>query len=644
MPTQVDEIKDRLDAVELIGRYVPLKKAGRTFKGLCPFHAEKTPSFIVYPEDGHYHCFGCGQGGDIFTFVMKMENLEFGEALRSLADRAGVTLVERPQAVAEDRARERLREITEAAAKYFHNVLLRSPQAQPARDLLARRGVSPETIAAWELGYALDSWDALTGYLLSRGYTADDLVAAGLARARAPEHAPHEGADGGDASVEANRVYDYFRGRVIFPIRDVKGRVTGFGARTLGSDQPKFLNSPQTPLFDKSATLYGIDRAREAIRSAGQAVIVEGYLDVLIAHQMGISNVVASLGTALTERQLAHVKRLGKSLVLALDADSAGDEATMRGLSVAREVMDHVAVPVATWRGLVHFEYRLDADLRILSLPRGEDPDEVLLRSVDEWRELVRQAAPVVDFYFRQITGRLDLTSPKGKAAAVEQLLPLIKEIDSQVAQAHYVSRLATLVQVDERMLASRLRAMRGTVPAAAARPQSAPPSAERRVPNAEDYCLVQILRRPSLLATMTGLSEDDFQDAANRGIFLWMSSQAAAGIRFEASEIRAGLDSALHPRLDALMELVATLPRASEDDVANEALVSAIRVRLAARKAQLERISFALRDPETVAEPDQKAELTRASDGMRQEIGQLQRELSERTIIGRRRAAGVLI
>ena len=180
-------------------------------------------------------------------------------------------------------------------------------------------------------------------------------------------------------------------------------------------DQPKFLNSPQTPLFDKSASLFGIDHARETIRSAGQAVIVEGYLDVLIAHQMGINNVVASLGTALTERQLSQLKRLGKSLVLALDADAAGDEATLRGLTVARDVMDRVPVPVATWRGLVHFEYRLDADLRILSLPRGEDPDEVILRSVDEWRQLVQQAMPVVDFYFRPDHRAAGPEEPKGQ-------------------------------------------------------------------------------------------------------------------------------------------------------------------------------------------------------------------------------------
>lgn len=626
----VEEIKDRLDIVEIIGRYVPLKKTGRNFKGLCPFHTEKTPSFIVFPEDGHYHCFGCGQSGDIFTFIMKMENLDFAAALRLLADQAGITLAPRPETAAEDRARDRLREINATAAQYFHNLLLRSDAAKPARDFLARRGVSADTIAAWQLGYSLNSWDALTNYLTGKGYTVDDLLAAGLVRRR-------EGLATEDKIATAAQVYDYFRGRLMFPIRDLKGNITGFGARTLGDDQPKFLNSPQTLLFDKSATLYGIDRAQQAIRKSGQVIVVEGYIDVLIAHQMGIINTVASLGTALTERQLGILKKLGKTIILALDADAAGDEATLRGLTVAREVMDRKAVPVPTWRGLVHFEYKLDADLRVLSLPRGQDPDEVLLRSVAEWHQLVQDALPLVDFYFKAITSRLDLASPKGKSAAVAQLLPIIREIDDEVAQAHYLTRLANLVQVDERLLAARLRAMR---PAARQKPEEEA-STRGRV-TVEDYCLSLLLRHPWLYKHIIGLEPADFTDTANRQIFAALQARLNGGQPFDLAGLQGAIDPALWDHLTALTRIGEGLPQPPDSELENAIVVAALRIRLAERKGRLQRLQFAQRDPEVAADPEHMARLLADCEALREEIGYLQKALNERTLLGRRKMGGL--
>jgi DNA primase len=638
MTNPVEDIKDRLDAVEVIGKYVPLKKAGHNFKGLCPFHSEKTPSFVVFPDDGHYHCFGCGQNGDIFTFVMKMENLEFGDALRQLADRAGVTLAAQPQVVAEDRSRDRLREINSAAAHFFHNLLLKSSEGQRARDFLARRGVNADTMTGWELGYSLDSWDGLINYLLAKGYAAEDLVAAGLVRRREVEGRPAST----ETAVQRSDTYDYFRGRVMFPIRDQKGNVTGFGARTLGDDQPKFLNSPQTLLFDKGASLYGIDHAKEAVRSGSQAVIVEGYLDVLIAHQMGIHNVVASLGTALTERQLGILKKLGKRLVLALDADSAGDEATLRGLSTAREVMDRVAVPTLSPRGLIRFEYKLDADLRILSLPRGEDPDNVILRSVAEWNQLVQAALPVVDFYFRVVASRLDLTNPKGKSAAVEQLLPLIRETENQVAQAHYLAQLSRLVQVDERLLAARLRGLASVGPATERLPRVAPVDTRRTV-SAEAYCLAQLLRHSRLYWQVEGLDAEDFTDPLHKQAFTAIQSIISTGHPLEPDELRGSLDPALWDGFDDLVRLADSQPQGTDDEqeMENEVVVSAVRIRLSRRKEQLQRLSFAQSDPETMADTDHAVRLRAQADALGQEIGQLQRSLAERTLLGRRRAAG---
>ncbi|MGC8826016.1 MAG: DNA primase, partial [Anaerolineae bacterium] len=280
--TVVDQIKDRLDIVDVVSAYVPLKKSGRTYKGLCPFHAEKTPSFVVFPETGTWHCFGaCGTGGDIFTFIMRIEKVDFGEALRILAEKAGVLLEERrPQEKARQDLLERLRGANAAAAAFFHQLLLHSPQAGFARRYLAGRYLTQETIESFELGYAPNDWEALSRHLTAQGYTTAELLEAGLIIAR--EEGGH---------------HDRFRNRLMIPIRDLRGRVIGFGARALDDTPPKYLNSPQTPIFDKGAVLFGLDRAAKTIRARSEAIIVEGYMDVMMAHQHGVTNVVAAMGT-----------------------------------------------------------------------------------------------------------------------------------------------------------------------------------------------------------------------------------------------------------------------------------------------------------------------------------------------------------
>ncbi|MFQ5813693.1 MAG: DNA primase, partial [Anaerolineae bacterium] len=329
----VDEIKQRLDIVEVVSSYVALKKAGRNYKGLCPFHAEKTPSFVVFPDTQSWHCFGaCGTGGDVFTFIERQENLDFAGALRLLARQAGVSLKPQTEAdLAEDKLKKRLREINETAAEYFHNLLLNSTAGETARSYLARREINRETISRFQLGYALDDWQALGDYLQGRGYKREDLLAAGLIIERE---------DGGH--------YDRFRGRLVIPIRDERGGVVGFGARALDDSTPKYINSPQTPVFDKSTVLFGLDLAKGAIRREGLAIIVEGYMDVLMAHQHQIANVVASMGTALTEAQLRLLKRFSKRFALALDADAAGHQATLRSMALAQETLAQRVVPVPT--------------------------------------------------------------------------------------------------------------------------------------------------------------------------------------------------------------------------------------------------------------------------------------------------------
>lgn len=483
--TVVDQIKERVDIVELVSQYVPLKKVGRNYQGLCPFHNEKTPSFVVFPDSQSWHCFGaCGTGGDVLSFIMRRENLTFPEALQRLAQRAGISL--RPPSereAAADRAKQLVLEINEAAAAYFHHLLLESSEGERTRAYLGRRGISLQTIQAFQLGYALDDWHATEHHLTSRGYQTADLVTAGLLIER-----------------DTGGNYDRFRGRLIFPIRDMRGRVIGFGGRVLDDGLPKYLNSPQTVVFDKSGILYGIDLARDAIRDQGLAIIVEGYMDVLMAHQHGIKNVVASLGTALTAEHLSVLKRLTKRIALALDADAAGGRGTLRGLETAQQVMDSQVLPVPTWKGLVQYETQLDAELRIITLPPGKDPDELIREDQAAWERLVQEALPVIAYYFRAMTVDLDLQSPKGKAEALNRLQPVIAAIGNPAERAHYIQELARLVKVDERTLAATMRKTE--------RPRAASPMRkEGRFSGfpglnlgVEKYLLFLLMHRPNLL------------------------------------------------------------------------------------------------------------------------------------------------
>ena len=344
--TVVDDVKQRVDIVEVVGQYVQLLKAGRNFRALCPFHSERTPSFFVSPERQSWHCFGaCGIGGDVLSFVMKKEGVEFGEALRLLAERAGVRLPERREE--ETAAWERSRQANEAAAQFFHHALLNSEAGQGGKRYLEERGLDLKTMQAFQLGFSPPGWDNLCRYLRERGFRDEELLAAGLATA-------------GDRGLR-----DLFRQRIIFPIADQRGRVVGFGGRAFAPKgeeeaQPKYLNTPQTPLFDKGSLLYALDRAQEEIRRQGSAVIVEGYMDAIAAHQHGFSNVVASMGTALTERQVRLMKRFTRDVVLALDADTAGQEATLRA---------------------VEYQQLLGRDIRVVILPEGRDPDQEIGRA-----------------------------------------------------------------------------------------------------------------------------------------------------------------------------------------------------------------------------------------------------------------------
>jgi DNA primase len=505
----IDEVKQKIDIIDIIGQHIKLTKSGRTFRGLCPFHGEKHPSFYVYPEQQSWHCFGCNTGGDAFSFIMKKQGIDFGEALRELAQKAGVVIPSKREPAAESEAKKKLYEVNQAAALYFQS-MLNSPAGEKARRYVEKRGFNEKAVADFQLGYSLNSWEAMKKYLIEKGHAEKDMLTAGLII---------EGEEG-------KKSHDRFRDKLMFPIADARGRVIGFGARVLDDSLPKYINSPQTPLFDKSGNLYALHLAKEAIREKGLVVIVEGYMDVITAHQNGFSNVVASMGTSVTEKQVNTLKRITKNITMALDADEAGEEAMLRG---------------------VEFENALDAEVRVVTLSKGKDPDDVIKEDPDAWPQLLEKALPVVDFTFNMVAAGLDLTTAKDKSQAVEKLLPIIAEIKDPIRQAHYLQKLARLVQVSERYVEAALGKLKIRPKRMAAAPKPEPELQPLLSNPVEDYCLSLLLQHPELKIDEELLPEY-FESSPNREIFIARRESA------KIEELRDRLDPAVQEQLDALL------------------------------------------------------------------------------------------
>jgi DNA primase len=418
-------IKDKIDIVDFIGEYVRLKSAGSRHKGLCPFHNEKTPSFMVSRDRGSWHCFGCGKGGDVFSFVQDMEGLSFVETLSLLADRTGVVLSKKASDMSTS-SRNRLKECVAAAARFYHRFLLDMPAAQAARDYLDARGISTHTIEDWQIGFVPDQWDLLTQYLTKKGHSIDDLVAAGLTIKR------------DNASKQTGKgFYDRFRGRIMFPIRDAHGTVVGFTGRVLVETERsggKYVNTPQTELYDKSRIVFGLDRAKKSIREKDQIVMVEGQTDVIAAHQAGMYSVVATSGTALTHTQITLLKRYSNNLSIAFDADVAGQAAAKRGLDLA------IAAGM---------------NVRIIVIPEeyGSDPDECIQKSPQAWQQAVKDAKDVMQWYLDSVTHGKDLSDPKQKQQVANMFLTEVARIPFAIEQDHWLRELAQMLHVDVSVL-----------------------------------------------------------------------------------------------------------------------------------------------------------------------------------------------
>jgi DNA primase len=532
-----DEIKARIDIVELITESgVKLRRSGRNYTGFCPFHPNKrTPAFVVWPETGTWRCFGeCNEGGDAFKYVMKKDGVDFREALTRLAARAGIELPSyRGEAPQQKEAHERLRGLLEEARVFYASRLRENPTALGY--LREKRGLKDATIETFGLGYAPQSFDATLGHFLERGFSEQDLLDVGLASERQAETPEPPGRAG---------IYDRFRHRLMIPIRDENGRMAGFGARVLDPQEvPKFLNSPETVLFTKGRLLYGLDRARRVIRNANQGVIVEGYLDVIALHQAGYENTVSPMGTALTEEQLRLLKRFTRNIVLALDPDTAGQKAVLRGLEAARQAMDREGELAFDARGLLRNEARLQADLRVAALPEGLDPDEVVQRDPQEWKRLIEAAHPIIEHVMETLSRGKDLSDRKAASEIAGQVLPLIRDLASPEEREFYTQKLARFLRIDERAFleerrptARRRRPPRKTVEESTEMESGA--GARVAVPGAravQGYLLAWLVRRPELLYRLDRLLQENGLATLTAEDFDYSDDQLLFGLIREA-------------------------------------------------------------------------------------------------------------
>ncbi len=462
MASPVEEIKSRLDIVDIIGGYLRLQKAGINFKALCPFHGEKTASFFVSPERQTWHCFGCGKGGDMFSFLMEMDGLEFSEALRILAQRAGVELKRQDPVVRTEK--NRLEEANELAAQFFETQLEKSITGVSANEYLASRGLAPQIKKDFRLGFAPVSSDALLRFLFSRGFSHDEIVRAGLA-----------------IKTQRGAVIDRFRGRIMFPITDTHGRVLGFTGRIFGREtsdtEPKYMNTPETPIFDKGKTLYGLNMARTSLRSENAAVLVEGQMDLLMSHQAGVTNAVATSGTALTPAHLKILKRYADVLVIAYDADKAGESATRRGVDLALE------------EGLL---------VRVAPVEGGKDPADLVKEDPAAWLDTVQnKTQPIIGFFIDKACARFDAQSVEGKREISALILPLVAKVSNNIEQAHWVQELAQRIGTREENVWDELKRIEVARKPEPQRPQESArkkePSTRRR--QIEEYLTMLFLR-----------------------------------------------------------------------------------------------------------------------------------------------------
>jgi len=580
MSAITDQIKERIDLVDLIREYVPeLKKTGISWKARCPFHNEKTPSFVVSPDKGIWHCFGCHEGGDIFAFIKKAEGLEFPDALRLLAKRAGVKL----EAInhEEESERSRILTILNLASQWYHAALLKSKSGEQARQYLVERGVDAKTQDEWQLGFAPDAWDGLLKYLQSRGFRDQEILKTGLL-----------------VLSERGSHYDRFRYRLLFPITDVHGAVVGFTARKLRDEDigGKYINTPETSVYHKSQVLYGLSRAKAEIRKQDLVVVVEGNMDCIASHQAGITNVVAASGTALTPEQVKLLKRFTKNICLAFDPDAAGQAALVRGLEVA---------------------WQEDMIIQMAQLPTGLDPDALIKKNPQDWKDLISSRQNFMDWLFAKVSQENDLTTALGKKLSGKILLPWISRLPDAIEQTHYLQLLSSKLNVAESVLRQILsRSSAKARPTGRQKEKTESTGIKREViDRVATRLLALILRLPDLALFLSDfpqecLPNDDLVHLYKSLNFFYDTATA------NRTEWLEGLPVELHSRAREVLLLADELESLSREDIDKEIAILRSRLKANYLEKQLQAVRANL----------QTAEARRDVDAMQHELGEWKR------------------
>lgn len=487
MNSEIEQIKSRLNIVDVVGEYIKLEKAGINYRALCPFHNEKTPSFFVSPSRQMWHCFGgCNEGGDIFKFVMKIEGIEFIDALKLLAKKAGVQLKTSSKKYEEIKTqREKLLDICKKATIFFSTQLNKSKTGLEAKDYLMKRGLKEETIKEWKIGYAPSTWDSLCNYLIGLGYERKDIIDAGLA---------------------SEKFFDRFRSRIIFPICDFNGQTIGFTGRVFNSDdEAKYLNTPNTLLYDKSQALYGLDKAKVEIRKNDSCVLVEGNVDCIMSHQSGVKNCLAVSGTALTPAHLGIIKRFSNNLILSFDMDLAGNNATKKGIDMA---------------------LKNGFNVKVISMNSEKDPADIILSSgEDEWKKIIKEAKPINQFYFDLSFKNRDVKSVEDQKKIVSELLPIFKKIDNTIEQTYWIQKLAEKLSIREDDIRQEMKKVNLPKQEVEVQKEKAGKSRKELL---EEAILSMVLIEPSIVETLTEEQKKlfTFLEKENNDSYIIMKSE----------------------------------------------------------------------------------------------------------------------
>lgn len=498
LDSPVDQIKNRLDIIEVISGYIKLKKAGKDHKATCPFHNEKTPSFFVSPSKQIWHCFGCGAGGDMFSFVMQMEGVEFADALRVLAQKAGVTLKRQDPQLRSQRSK--VYEICQEAAEVFEENLKKNKAVQ---EYLKKRGISPKSIKEFRIGYALDSWDALYNHLIDLGYKEGDIDRAGLITKSQKSNLKSQ-----------SKYYDRFRRRIMFPINDISGQVIGFTGRIYRGDESiaKYINSPETLIFNKSRVLYAFDKAKVDVRKEDRCILVEGQLDVIMSRQAGAKNTIATSGTALTEDHLRIIKRYTDNLLLAFDTDIAGEAATKKSIGLAQGA---------------------EFNIKVIILSKDKDPADIIKKNSKDWKKAIEGARPIMEFYFENVFSKYSPKKLEDKRQIAKELLPLIKRIANGIERAHWIQILASKLNVEEKLLSEALAKVRIEGESSYARATESRGRAaleKSRLENLEQNLLGLVLKYPEHLDNIKkNLNQGHFTSENTRRIFQELKKQKSS-------------------------------------------------------------------------------------------------------------------